>query len=361
MLELGEDLVPRAAPEPLTAQGQEVFAPAWSADGKELIYTSSPGDFGRLWRIDASGGGEPELLAFAGSGATTAKVARQGQRLVYVRESTESNIWAIEKGGAPRVFVPSTYYDATPKYSPDGSKVAFASMRSGHGEIWVSRKDGNHAVQLTRFGRGFSGAPRWSPDGRFIAFDSTAEDTRDIYVISSDGGKPRRLTDGMGHYVVPSWSRDGLWIYFCKQGDTDQIWRIPVDGGEAVQVTKNGGAVGFESVDGKHLFYMRKTKTSGLWKLPLPGGEETMVLESVQIGSFQPFEDGMYYTSPTDADGANSIRFLDFATGQSREIAKIEARAFVRYSLGVAPDRKTFLYTQWEEPNSDLMLVENFR
>ncbi len=56
------------------------------------------------------------------------------------------------------------------------------------------------------------------------------------------------------------------------------------------------------------------------------------------------------------AGGANAIRFLDFATGQSKEIVKIEGGA----SLAVSPDRKTFLYSQGEMA-FDLMLVENFR
>ena len=79
----------------------------------------------------------------------------------------------------------------------------------------------------------------------------------------------------------------------------------------------------------------------------------------MQATGFQPFEDGIYYLI-LNAGGANAIRFLDFATGQSKEIAKIEGRTW-RYALAVSPDRKTFLYTEFGELTSDLMLVENFR
>ena len=362
VLELSEDLVPLAEPKPVTDHGVALWYPAWTANGNELIYTS--GEHGwrfRLWRIDRSGAGEAELLEFAEAGALYARTSRQGHRLVYSQVSNNAHIWAIEEGGTPKGVLTSTYLDGNPEYSPDGSKIAFESTRSGTREIWVSDSDDNNAMQLTSFGRGHSGTPRWSPEGRFIVFDSNGEGTRDIYVIKSTGGKPRRLTDGKGAYVIPSWSRDGQWIYFCKEGDTNQIWRIPVDGGEAVQVTKNGGGAAVESMDGKHLFYTEEIGASGLWKLPLEGGEETKVLESVNTFSFQPFEDGIYYMAPPDEGGANAIRFLDFATGQSKDILEIEGRSFGRGQLAVSADRKTFLYTQRGAPSSDLMLVENFR
>ncbi|MCP5117311.1 MAG: hypothetical protein GY953_41335, partial [bacterium] len=76
LLELGEDLVPRAEPKPLTDPVHSVSSPAWSANGRAVIYTSSSNALeGRLWRIDASGGGGAELLEFAGA-ASTAKVSR---------------------------------------------------------------------------------------------------------------------------------------------------------------------------------------------------------------------------------------------------------------------------------------------
>ncbi|MCP5120699.1 MAG: hypothetical protein GY953_58645 [bacterium] len=61
------------------------------------------------------------------------------------------------------------------------------------------------------------------------------------------------------------------------------------------------------------------------------------------------------------AGGADAIRFLDFATGQSKEVVKFEEGAIGPLQLAVSPDRKTLLYTQREEVASDLMLVEGFR
>ena len=71
-------------------------------------------------------------------------------------------------------------------------------------------------------------------------------------MIGADGGPPRRLTDDPAEDDNPRWSRDGRWIYFhSNRSGEDQIWKIPAEGGEAVQVTKQGGmggVIAFESL-----------------------------------------------------------------------------------------------------------------
>jgi hypothetical protein len=66
----------------------------------------------------------------------------------------------------------------------------------------------------------------------------------------------------------------------------------------------------------------------------------------------------VYFISKPDEKGVSSIRFKDFATGSMRTIVPIKGR--VSWGLSVSPDRRSFLYTQYEG-GSDLMLVENFR
>ena len=73
-------------------------------------------------------------------------------------------------------------------------RLAFVSNRSGNQEIWVSRRDGSQAAQLTSLRAQNTGSPRWSPDGRWIAFDSCELGNSAIYVVASGGGVPRVLT-----------------------------------------------------------------------------------------------------------------------------------------------------------------------
>ena len=154
-------------------------------------------------------------------------------------------------------LIASTRDDSNPKYSPDGSRIVFDSRRSGNAEIWVCNADGSNPVQLTSL-ESTSGSPRWFPDGRRIVFDSEKEGQPEIYVIDIDTLVPRRLTNEPSDDVTPSVSHDGKWIYFSsKRTGRLEVWRLPAEGGEAVQVTHEGGIQPFESPDGKVVYYQK--------------------------------------------------------------------------------------------------------
>src|SRR5581483_11354270 len=170
----------------------------------------------------------------------------RGNRLAYTQTLDDMNIWRIELDAAGKVkaqteLIASTFNDHDPDYSPDGSKIAFASGRSGNNAIWVCESDGTKPRLLYSCGPYVTGTPRWSPDGRWIAFDSRscaagANGNPDIYLLSADGGQPRRLTDDPAEDIVPSWSRDGRWLYFASnRGGSMQIWKMLAGGGQPVQ------------------------------------------------------------------------------------------------------------------------------
>jgi len=213
----------------------------------------------------------------------------RGNRLVYVRQMANLNVWrrkfdSLLAAGPSEKLISSTRFESGPQFSPDGSKIAFESTRSGAYEVWICRSDGSGLVQLTHF-NSHTGTPRWSPDGQQIAFDSRAAGNADIYVIDSEGGSPRRLTSEPSGEVVARWSRDGRWIYFASDRTGDwEVWKMPSAGGSTAQVTRHGGFAAFESPDGKFLYYAKGLTAPGLWRIPTNGGEEVEIISSLEAG-----------------------------------------------------------------------------
>ncbi len=360
---LGRDLAAVGEPRRITAQGLSINGIAWSRDGESLVYSGAlaAGTLGSLWRVRIRGEYPPERIEMTGRRSLHPAIARTGSRLAYSSYLNDTDIWRYEMGGVPGPFIASTLLDGNPQFSPDGGKIAFASNRSGDtSEIWVVNSDGSRPVQLTNGLARFQGTPRWSPDGRWIAFDSETQDGHwDIWVVEAGGGRPRRLTPEPSDEVAPSWSHDGKWIYFASdRTGRNQIWRLPFAGGQAEQVTSEGGFVAFESADGAALFYTKTDTPSPLFTRRLAGGRESVVLERVGSRQFVVLAEGIYYFAPA-ANDRNLLRFLQFSTGRRRVLTAVEGE--LGSGLAVSPEGKTFLFGKRVAWGVDLMLIENFR
>jgi Tol biopolymer transport system component len=354
------------------------FAPAWTENGREIVLSS----WGHgLWRMAVSGSetrsGEPERLPF-GENACCPAIARRGHRLAYSNApSSHFSIWHTPARRGPsarddtstgsfnRPLISSTRNDLSPQYSPDGKRIAFASERSGNWEIWVCNSDGSNPVQLTSFRGPNVTTPRWSPDGGRIAFDSDAEGGEfDIWVIGVDGGKPVRMTTHPANDGNPSWSRDGRWLYFdsARTGE-QQVWKMPAEGGDAIQVTRDGGYAPLESPDGKFLYYTKNLGATTLWRFPVDGGQATKVLEDLSTYlNLAILDNGIYFVPLQDAVAGHSIQFLNLATNQIRPVANFETPLGSRAEggLAVSPDGRWILYSKTDRIGAELRIVENF-
>ena len=344
---------------------------AWTANGRELVFSTSasggaPESSSSLWRVSASGG-TPERLTVGGDNAANPAIASRGNRLAYEQRSQTINIWQIEVPTAREPsrsatkLIGSTRVDACPQFSPDGTRIVFCSDRTGSDEIWVSDTAGSNLVQLTSRGGPMFGTPRWSPDGHRIAFDGDWG----IHVINVDGGRSRRVASDTPDGVVPSWSRDGRWIYFAStRTGRSEVWKVPAAGGQAVQITKRGGFAAFESQDGKTLYYAKGISLDGLWSVAVNGGEEAPVLDFPKAsfwGYWALVKKGIYFVN-TETGPQPALQFLSFAEKRVVHVAALDRRPVPFLAgMAVSPDERWILYTQEDQRNSDIILVENFR
>jgi Tol biopolymer transport system component len=366
LVELSADFVPKGPPRRLTRR--PIFLSgglAWTRDGKSLLFVEQ--GVHRLWRAAIEGTEPPTPIELAGLGAMHPAAAASRDRLVFVRQLWDYDVYRFEVGRPAEPVLASSFPDYNPHFSPDGRQVAFESERSGEGhEIWLAEADGTSPVQLTRGPGQSQGSPRWSPDGRRIAFESRGEDGHwDIWTIDAEGGSPRRLTQGPGDANAPSWSRDGRSVYFAsrREGGPPDVWRIPAAGGTEEHMTHGGGAIACESIDGQTLLFTRGrgssvnsvgSEDSPLLALPLTGGPERQVVECVSAFAVGP--GGVYYLgcqSKTDTP----LFLRDLAAGRERLLGRLSG-AWGGFT--VAPDG-AILFTKTVGEGSDLMMIENFR
>jgi Tol biopolymer transport system component len=334
----------------------------WNPIRNEVVYSAGEATGGYSLIRASSGEDSPEEIGIAGRRAREPAISNN--RLAFTQVVTNSDVYLWPLGREPSLFAASSLLDANAQYSPDGLQVVYASARSGgRTEVWTTQRDGSAPVLVSPEGQQ-AGTPRWSPDGEWITYDAQNEQGLwDIYVVTAQGGQPRRLTttDGKSHSHVPSFSRDGKWIYFSSdRKKAPDIYRVPVGGGEAVQVTDQGGYVAFESGDGKNVYYTKVPASGPLFVRPVTGGPETQVAERVVWRAFLPVPGGVYYiTDPVGEPLATRLEFFNEATGKTNTVFRIGRRTYL--GLGVSPDQKSFLISAYTQFGSDLMMIENFR
>jgi serine/threonine protein kinase len=368
-LPLGGGLTAAGPPTRLTPDGLKAAYPAWTPDGDAIVFSAN----GRLWRQARHGGSRPAQLPFGEDGIMPAigRAQPSGRiRLVYVRSFSDRNIWRVDRQAAgadglstPVVAIASTRVDAAASLSPDGRRVAFASDRSGDVEIWSANVDGTDASRLTALGGPVSAAPQWSPDGRHLAFQSNRDLQFEIYVVAAEGGNARRLTFDPANDHVPSFSRDGRWIYFSstRRGRSTthdyHVWKMPAEGGKAVQVTSVAGFRALEDPAGRHLYFNSSPGMAAIWRMPSSGGAAVKLVDRTRSSEFAVVERGLYYV---DAPGGEArLRFLELASGRFATVAANIGKTGPL--LSASADGRTIVYTREDALSHDLMLVDDLR
>jgi Tol biopolymer transport system component len=341
----------------LTSIGSRIAGLDWLPQGDGLVFSSDQSGGRRLWLWRSGWRTRVEPLALAGEEAFQPSIARRGGVLVYSRRYWPTGIWRIDIGGdapaSPVKLIASVREDTEPACSPDGSRAAFVSNRTGSTEIWTSRADGTHATQLTTFGGPPTHGPVWSPDGRQIAFHSGPERSSSVFVIPAEGGAPRRITPPGMHSVQPSWSPDGRVIFFTSnQSGRDQIWRIALDGAGLRQITDAGGVQPQLSQDGRWIYFKR----DGLWRIPVGGGGEVSVLDG-PVGTYAISQRGIYFDRGFGDYSKPEIHILDFETNKQKLVMRFERRKAA--GLSISADGGSLLVPLNDRQSSELVLVRS--
>jgi Tol biopolymer transport system component len=152
-------------------------------------------------------------------------------------------------GGGVQRLTTNDQYDAAPRFSPDGAKIAFCrqlapsegSDEGGNGEIFVMDAAGGAETRLT-FAEGFDCLPAWSPDGATIAFHRCGGDGCGIWLIDTDGDNERPLVVDEYDNRWPMWSPDGRYVaYTAVRNDQTDIWIVSADGSGKRALTTHPG------------------------------------------------------------------------------------------------------------------------
>jgi TolB protein len=205
----------------LTRDNTVNLSPAWSPDGKWIVYTSYAARNPDLVMINTEGEKRQTLNRFQGLNAAPAWSPDMEKIAFVLSRDQNSEIYLLKKNRKLQRLTRHFNIDTSPTWSPDGKKIAFTSDRSGAAapQIYIMDAEKGDSGKITRisFGTSYNDNPSWSPSGDKIAYTSLVGRKFQISVYDLEAHKSRVVTTDTGSAEKPSWSPDGRFIVYRKQ------------------------------------------------------------------------------------------------------------------------------------------------
>jgi tricorn protease len=242
--------------------------------------------------------------------------------------------------------------------SPDGAKLAF----SYQGDIWVTPTAGGKAIPLTDNVE-MDDRPVWSPDGTKIAFASDRYGNNDVFVVDADGGRPKRITFNTGADVPSSWTPDGKSVLLQRRLDDAYrgIYSINVETGalqesflDQVGISDPQAMSNDQILYGRNGFPWTRPRYTGsaaqqLWVFD----KKTNTRKELRNTGFQHLwpqttASGIYAVTMTEAVPSSSplgksIGKVTFTVGGTPNVYKIESNGTAKRMTNYAGDGARFL------------------
>jgi Tol biopolymer transport system component len=174
----------------LTFHAKGASVPTPSRDGSKIAYQAiAEGGHTAIYVMDRDGRASTEL----GPGAHP-QWSPDGTKIAFTLRDAGGldQLWVMDAGGGNRIQITNEYNNSQPAWHPSSKRLAFVSDRAGNADIWMADADGSRAVQLTGY-QGADTSPKFTPDGKYLLFASTRDgEVMHLWIgdVSSGGAAP---------------------------------------------------------------------------------------------------------------------------------------------------------------------------
>jgi tricorn protease len=229
--------------------------------------------------------------------------------------------------------------DARMVRTPDVSATHIAFSYAG--DIWLVARAGGVAQRLST-PAGEETFPRFSPDGTTIAYSANYDGNVDIYAVPAGGGVPTRITHHPAADRIVDWYPDGSALLFATSMTSgkdrfSQLYRVGKEGGLPMKLPMPYGEFGMVSPDGKTLAYMPASRDFRTWKRYRGGWTPEIWLFDLATNASRNitanaandshpmwYGSTLYFLSDRDAAQRYNLWAMDLGSGATRQVTRFE-------------------------------------
>ena len=342
----------------------------WRPDGNSLFVIGTEGRSSisaQVWQLSYPGG-EARNVTNDLNNYQSISLTADGRGLVADRVEQVAHIWVMsgeETNQAKQLTRGIDRYDGIfgLNWLPGGKIIYETVPRNGNGEVWIIDADGRNSKQLVDEA-GSTGA---SPNGKYLIFQSDDNDGTGLFRLNLNDGEKKRLTTGADVWVT--FSPDAKWVIFTRWADQVALWKVSIDGGEAVKLTNVSGAPVAPTVspDGKliafHWSKNRRGETPEIALIPFDGGDimktfNSPVQHSQVYGknALQWTADGQAINFISQRDGISNLWRQPINGSPPVQVTNFESGRI--FNFAYSPDGKQIAFSRGTF-DRDVILIEN--
>ena len=255
------------------------------------------------------------------------KKKTQDSYALYVSDYDGFNQKAIVKSQKPII---------SPRWSPDGKKIAYVSFEKQKPVIYIQDLVSGKRILLANF-KGNNSAPAWSPDSQKLAIVLTYSSNSQIYLINHDGSDIKQLMRTYAINTEPTWAPNGEEIYFVSdRGGSGQIYKININTNETKRVTFEGNNNLSPSIsaDGKLLLFISQKDR-----------KYRVALQNLLNNQYLTLTDGPHDESPLFSPNGHMVLFTYKDYGKTSKIGTVSINGLTKTPINVGSE--TIMESTW--------------
>ncbi len=287
-----------------------------------------------------------------------------GESFLTIQTNTVNGIYTGEAGADANDFkeiLSETGALFPLVWTPDG-KIIFRSNKDGDSNLWTMDADGGNRRQLTTNAQVDSRSMCISPDGKYLVFGSWRNGKSNLWRVEADGENLTQLTNGEAD-VYPSCSPYNRTIVYQRGLHSNQrLWKVPIAGGEPVQLTEFSAKWNAVSNDGRRIsyFFMADDK----WRFGIISSEGGSLLQRLDVPStlkenvirWSADDQSLFYISRVGSVG--NIRSLPLNGSEAKALTNFKSHSIDSFAF--SPDKKRLAIAR-SSTFSDVVLINNAR